>query len=336
LEARTIHTRTRRSIVVAKKKQARYFFPLIALLLTLWVTMTGCGGAPTPNTMPTLAPQPTSQLPPTFTLEVSPGTEVQVGKSVAIVAKVEPLEELDLKWMISGTAEGMLNTDTGEQVVYTAGKDGVDIVVAEGTTASGLPVKQTVSLTVVAQPMTEPPTTSPLPTDTPSSIEEPTEEPTAEPTKRPECPFGSPVRLPIAGPSVDAEVRISSVEHCADNLPTATAIPLAGNYSGDMTNKEIWILVYPPNLVYYPQSTNACASLSTPFDSGQWQEQIRLGRQGVPEAFHVVAVVAEVGSPASEAFHNYLTVGCDTGNYEAIAVIPSGATEMDSIVVHTE
>jgi hypothetical protein len=126
------------------------------------------------------------------------------------------------------------------------------------------------------------------------------------------------------------------MERCADNLPTATGIPLAGTYSGDLTNKEIWILVYPSNLAYYPQSTNACASISTPFANGQWAETIRLGREGVPEAFHVVAVVTEVGSPASEAFHNYLTVGCDTGNYEGLAVIPAGATEMDAIIVHAQ
>ena len=49
----------------------------------------------------------------------------------------------------------------------------------------------------------------------------------------------------------------------------------------------------------------------------------------------VPIVVADVDSPASEAFHNYLDVGCSTDDYQGIAVIPSGATEMDSIVVHT-
>jgi hypothetical protein len=457
---------------------------------------------------------------------------VQVGKSVAIVAKVEPLEKLDLKWSISGTAEGALNTDTGEQVVYTAGQEGVDIVVAEGTTASGVPVKQTVSLTVVGELAAEtprPPTDTPVPltaatvvsairVDQPPTIDgrldldeeiwsqaqpltyavhPPANDPTTAvvrllwddqylyagfdvsdtqvegsratpwdgdsvsviiinngeqvreyrhsllaedradrvggaisehylkgattfgnpddqdegysiemrihwvrtpaegstiaadflsvdhdynpgglfddrdtvfskiswdgdgsvdtamksillsgpltplpPTDTPaplaaECPFSSPIRIPIQGPSVDAEVSITSMENCADNLPTATSVPLAGTYSGDLTNKEIWILVYPLDLKYYPQSSDACANVSTPFANGQWSEIIRLGREGVPEAFHIVAVVTDIGGPASEAFHNYLTVGCTSGNYQPFTSVPPGATELDSITVHT-
>jgi hypothetical protein len=144
-----------------------------------------------------------------------------------------------------------------------------------------------------------------------------------------------PIRLPIEGPAIDAEVHITSLENCADNLPTATGIPTAGTYSGDLANKEIWILVYPPDLRFYPQSTDACRDLSTQFASGRWTERIQLGRPGVPEAFHIVAVVTDVGSPASEAFHDYLRVGCDTSNYVGLTSIPAGATELDSIVVHT-
>ena len=82
---------------------------LFTALLLLSLTTTGCGDTSSPE------PQPT------FALDVSPGTEVEAGKSVAIVAEVEPLEHLELEWSISGTAGGKLNTNTGEQVVYTAG-----------------------------------------------------------------------------------------------------------------------------------------------------------------------------------------------------------------------
>ena len=126
--------------MIVKQKQIWSLFPFVSLLLTLALVMAGCGGTPTPKPQPTLA------------LKVRPDTtEVQAGESVAIVAEVEPLEKLDLEWSVSGTAEGTLNTDTGEQVVYTAGKEGIDIVVAEGTTASGVHVKQTVNLTVVGE-----------------------------------------------------------------------------------------------------------------------------------------------------------------------------------------
>ena len=534
--------------MIVKRKQIWLLFPFVALLLTLALAIAGCGGTPSPK------PQPT------FGLKVRPETtEVQVGQSVAIVAEVEPLEKLDLKWSVSGTAEGTLNTDTGEQVVYTAGKGGTDIVIAEGTTASGVPVKQTVSLTVATPvpptdtpvpptdtsvPPTDtpvPPTDTPVPpTDTPvpqtatsvppgvtltptppsssatvvtairvdqpptidgrldldeeiwsqaqpltyavhplandsttvvvrllwddqylyagfdvsdtqvegssatpwdgdsvsiifdnggqiqecrhsllddgwktatterhlkgaTTFDNPDDQdegysiemripwvrtpaegstiaadflsvdhdynpgglfddrdtvfskiswdgdrsvdtamksillgPTLTPLPAAECPFVSPIRIPIEGPSVDAEVSITSMENCADNLPTASPIPLAGTYSGDLTNKEIWILVYPENILYYyPQSANACASASTPFANGQWVEEIRLGSADVPEAFHIVAVVTDIGSPASEAFHNYLTVGCNSGNWQGLRSVPPGATELDSITVHT-
>jgi len=315
--------------MITKQKWVKSFFSAVTLLPTLAFMIVGCGRTPTPE--PTPEPTPTPK-PPAFVLEVRPGTEVQAGDSVAIVAKVEPLEKLNLEWSVSGTAEGKLNTETGEQVIYTAGKEGVDNVIAEGTTASGMPVKQTATLTIIGVPT--PTAARMMPTDTPRPLTE-TPAISPEPTEKAECLFEAPIRIPIVGPPVDAEVHITSMEHCAENLPTAAPIPVAGTYSGDLTGKEIWILVYPPNIVYYPQSTNACASTSTPFAGGNWAETIRLGRPGISEAFHIVAVVTDIGSPASEAFHNYLTVGCNTGDYQGIAVIPSGATELDSIIVRT-
>src|SRR6478672_2356495 len=116
-----------------RQKQTRQLFLFFFLFLSSGIA--GCG-----------SPQYI------LNLEVSAANrEVQVGKEVAILAKVAPLEKLDLKWSVSGTADGKLNTDIGEQVVYTAGKKGVDIVVAEGTTANGAPVRQTLTLTVVSQ-----------------------------------------------------------------------------------------------------------------------------------------------------------------------------------------
>jgi hypothetical protein len=103
-----------------------------------------------------------------------------------------------------------------------------------------------------------------------------------------------------------------------------------------MTNKEIWILVYASDLRYYPQSTDACRDLSTQFANGQWTEILRLGRPNVAEAFHVVAVVTEIGSPASEDFHDYLQVGCATGNFNGRTSLLPGVTELDAVAVHTQ
>jgi hypothetical protein len=150
----------------------------------------------------------------------------------------------------------------------------------------------------------------------------------------PDCFDDIPFRDPIGGPSVDVEAKITSMENCADNLPTASPIPLDGFYSGDLTNRELWVLVYPPDVKYYPQSSDPCSDLSAQLVDGLWSETIILGRSGVPEAFHIVLVVTEVSSPASRAFHQHLADGC-AGDWGFVPVIPSGATELDSIIVHT-
>ncbi len=111
------------------------------LLLSLCglLFLSSCG-----NAAPTLAPAPSLLL----KLQVE---ELRVGDSIAIVAEVKPLERANLEWSISGTAAGQLNTYTGAQVIYTAVQPGTDIIVVEGTTASGQLVQETVTLTVVAR-----------------------------------------------------------------------------------------------------------------------------------------------------------------------------------------
>lgn len=157
-----------------------------------------------------------------------------------------------------------------------------------------------------------------------------------EPAGQEPCSFAAPVREPITGSLVEAQVRITSREHCADDLPIDSLFPLSGTYTGDLTGKELWILVYVPHQLYFPQATDICANQSTPLANGQWTESIRLGGPGSPpETYHIVAVVAEIGGQASQAFHHYLTTGCELKSYEGLSLIPSGATELDSIIVRT-
>lgn len=154
------------------QKQVRSFFPFLILQLVpvLVMILVGCNSTP--------APVP----PPTFALEVNPGAQVEVGKSVAIVAKVEPLEPLNLTWSVSGTAKGVLNTTTGEQVVYTPGNEGTDIVVAEGTTANGVRVKHTVTLTVIVEEISQAPTlgNNPITSTYTLTVTAPTQDTTSE------------------------------------------------------------------------------------------------------------------------------------------------------------
>ena len=132
-------------------RKAQRFCVFVSLLFAIMLPLIACGETP-------------PQIPLKFDLEVSPGTEVEEGKGVAIVANIEPLVALNLEWSVSGTAEGQLNTTTGDQVIYTAGKEGTDVVIAEGTTANGDPVKHTVTLTVVNRPVAEDPAPTAPPT----------------------------------------------------------------------------------------------------------------------------------------------------------------------------
>lgn len=262
--------------MIAKQKHVRLLFLFIALLLTLSLTMAGCGEKPQP----------------TLTLEVSPGTEVQVGKGVAIVAQVEPLEELDLKWSVSGTAEGKLNTDTGEQVIYTAGKEGTDIVVAEGTTASGAPVKQRVTLTVVGGTVAVVTLTSPPqpPTDTPSPS--PTETPTPPP--QPPCDNFTSLKVtrrPLTLASSGATGSFSEPQHCDTGLTARTALSVWGTATDVPKDSFLWLLVYAPDTYYYPQCDNALAGqCGANFSNGSWGVKTFIGREGCREHFYLVLV----------------------------------------------
>jgi len=223
--------------MIMKQKQTWFLLAFVALLLILALIIAGCGGTPTPK------PQPT------FTLKVRPGTEVQVGKEVAIVAEVEPLEGIDLTWSVSGTAEGKLNTDTGGQVVYTAGKEGMDIVVAEGTTAGGVPVKQTVALTVVGEQVAQAPTPSFTPTNTPTPTPTPTATPTNTPTLTP-TPTATPTNTPTPTPTPTATPT---------NTPSFQNFEPDNGTPGDYF-RDIWYMAceFREDIVYEGQRSICC------------------------------------------------------------------------------
>lgn len=78
----------------------------------------------------------------------APDNKVTVGQAVPIFIQITPPQPLDLSWSVSGTAEGTLDTYTGEQVIYTAAKSGTDFVVAKGTMADGTLIDQKIIIEV--------------------------------------------------------------------------------------------------------------------------------------------------------------------------------------------
>ena len=150
----------------------------LTLLATILFGVAACGGPPPPATPapptggpaapppptpppppeppPPVAPAPT-EPPPTAapTPEVQllltrPGEEqIPVGREIAIVAQVTPPQRLDLSWEISGTADGQLDTETGEQVIYTARQAGTDVVSVRGSAEDGTPIEARVVIEAV-------------------------------------------------------------------------------------------------------------------------------------------------------------------------------------------
>jgi hypothetical protein len=232
---------------------------------------------------------------------------LEVGKSVAIVAEVEPLERLDLRWSVSGTSGGELNTDTGEQVVYTAGKEGTDIVVAEGTTASGAPVKQTVTLTIIAPTPTA--TLTPTNTFTPTPTNTFTPTPTNTFTPTPACES---FRPQIKGATDFAgDVEIVTPEDCTTNLEVETRVIVAGTYDGIPEDVDMWVLVYPPSMVYYPQSPRLCEGAKMDWGNGKWTVPVELGEKGGEPEWHDIVVVL-VDQETSQFFSDWGREGCQS------------------------
>jgi hypothetical protein len=312
---------------------------VVAVYLVCVTLPAGCSGfekdvtqVPEVAQAPTDTPVPTDKpAPPEVQVNVGESIELQPGESKLIQAMASGEGEMQYEWILLGV--GDLEGDTSlPAIIYIAPESveqgstaGVSVIVRNegGETAKGV----SISFIAPTKELAEVP------------IEEPTpesKEATLTPPARGECTFPNmPFRDPIEGPPVDVEAMITSIDNCADNLPTASSIRLRGTYSGDLTNRELWVLVYPPDVNYYPQTSDACRGLSAQFADGQWLETIRLGRAGVPEAFHIVLVVTGADSPASEAFDAYLANGC-AGNWGSVPVIPPGATELDSIIVHTQ
>lgn len=248
--------------MITKQTQVRLLSLSVVLLLILSLSIAGCRSKPQP----------------TFDLQVSPETEeVQVGTEVAILAKVEPVEKLDLQWSVSGTAEGTLNTYTGERVIYTASKSGTAFVVAEGTTASGVPVKQTVTLTVV---------TPVPPTDTPS------------PTPTETVPLTDTLSPPVTEtPTPQPVVEITNPVDAIDCPGTKECLfTVEGTSSNVVTNHDLRIYVFvfpvdPPGSGWYPQ-----VSPATVKQDGTWsQTPAWLGSEQYPaESGHTFQIVALV------------------------------------------
>lgn len=136
----------------------------------------------------------------------------------------------------------------------------------------------------------------------------------------------------LGGPAVEVTVNITSPKHCAQGLPGS--IKVEGTYSGDLTGKEIWVLVMPEkDHKLYPQTPDACQKLPANASGGFWETRAHFG--GPPQQYDVIAVVTKAQGEASQEFKVWLERGCSSKHYPGYLKneLPAGITEMDFITV---
>jgi len=152
---------------------------------------------------------------------------------------------------------------------------------------------------------------------------------------KPPCQLAS-LRPRILGPAInDLQVKITSHENC-DDIPSGKHIPVEGTYDGNLTGREIWVLIYASDHKYYPQSSNACQKLPAEASGGHWTTALF---DLTAEQIDIVVAVTDDDSEASQDFKEWVRqVGCPEPGEEfpgGIFNLPDGLTEMDAITVRT-
>ncbi len=333
----------------------------MAALMIGTVLLGGCGGGPTPT-----------PVPPTMRLSLNPNiTDIQTGQEVAIVPELEPSQAVTFRWSVEGSSGGTLNRETGPAAIYTAGGAGVDIVTVEAVgDDDAVLAAEVISFNVIAPTatatptLTDTPTPTPTatPTDTPTPTLRPTDTPTATRTESPlptDTPRPTPTdtprptrvpceqywstRVPISAPPAEGWAEIVGPAHCTEVPGPPAMVETFGTYSPALEGQALWVLVYPPNRLYYPQRETSklddgtCQVAAAQARNGRWRVAVSLGREGVPEQFDIVLVMAEAGGEADEVFHDWLKTGCENSSFAGFSLtdLPPGLVELDAITVHT-
>jgi hypothetical protein len=132
------------------------------------------------------------------------------------------------------------------------------------------------------------------------------------------CPYQS-TRPPLQGTaSFAGEAEILTPPHCTTGLPAEEYVPATGTYTGKPTNVTLWVLACTPDLLYYPQSPDACEGKPPDQTGRYWQVPLYLGEKGgEPEWFDVVVILTD--QEASQFLSDWVREGCQDGEYRGIS-----------------
>lgn len=205
---------------------------------------------------------------------------------------------------------------------------------------------------------TSTPTSTPTATNTPTATDTPTSTPTITPTftpsltptvtPRPVCENLFSPRIPLSEFSTDVRAEITYPAHCADDVgrPPENVV-MAGTYSNlDLQKQTLWLLVYPPANLYYPQGETGhingkdgpCYVRPTEMGAGRWRVPIALGGDE-PLQFDLVLIVTDKDGAADKGFKKRLVEACENNDYPGFRreelLEFGGIIEVDAITVHT-
>lgn len=139
----------------------------------------------------------------------------------------------------------------------------------------------------------------------------------------------------LSSPPAQGTAKIVSPPHCRTNLQREPApIDARGTYSPELENKALWLLVYSPEGLYYPQAIDRCAPVIMDKADGVWQTYAYLSHNAYGQQFELVLVAVDPNSEADRYFYQWMRDACDD-LYRGLnhAQLPAGVTEMDSITV---
>jgi hypothetical protein len=307
----------------------------VATLVVALGVLAGCTHTPTPLPTPTPIPLTATLVPPTVEFVIQPSTqEITVGLEVAIVAKIEPPQKIDLTWSVTGTSGGKVFPEKGWAVIYTAGGNpGTDIVTAEGTTAGGVWIKQSTSFKV-NPPLTLPPPITLSPTFTPVP---PTATPTPTKLLTPTgCNFTSRkmIRSPLPPASGGATASFLAPQECETGIPADTGISVGGTATNVPRDRFLWLLNYASGN-YYPQCDNVSkGECGANLSRGTWGVMAYLGRRDCKEQLHLVLVT--VNESDNARLTQEMVQRVPSGDFGFTrGKLPSSIEEVASIEVET-
>jgi hypothetical protein len=326
---------------------------LVLTIILVWV-VTGCSGK-TPTPVAAVQPPVISEPKVGAPTPLNPGEEAGISVDVSKATGVT----LTYTWIVDGGE--IVRGQESPAITYCApeepGTYNVRVVVGwddqSVERAISIKVEEEPTPTPTSPPPTETPTPAaidtPVPADTPASTDTPT--PTAPPppplTPEPTTPSAPPptpkceesFRPRLTGVADFAgDVEIKTPTNCTTGLSTETIIPVAGTYEGIPADVEIWVFTYPPNLVYYVQSPNACEGAKMSWGDGKWQVPIYLGEKGGgPEWFDIVVVLTD--QEAGQFLSDWVRQCCQQRSYQGIPAAQleqMNITEKNYITVQTQ